>query len=130
MALTDYISPDIIAAEGYVHSSDNDALLECIDKDYLHSQGWVDMSAVRDVPISVRKAAEIVGVAASTLAGYVSLGYLKSDDEGHVSLFDALVFDRVAAKKRLLADKPRYVNRRVHRPRPRKPREAEQRDVH
>lgn len=115
MPLTDYISPEVLAAEGYIHRSDKAALFENLGEEYLHSQGWVDLTAVRDVPISIHKAAQIAGCAASTLAGYVSLGYMPVDENGHVSLLDALTFDAKAAKRRLLASKIRYVNRRVHR---------------
>ena len=73
------------------------------------------MSALRAVPISVRKAAQIVGISPTTLAGYVSLGYIRVDGDGHVSLLDALTFDAKAANRRLRASKLRYVNRRLHR---------------
>lgn len=115
MALIDYISPKVLSDEGYIHNSDKEAMFDNIGADYLNSRGWVDMTAVRAVPVSVRKAAQIAGIAASTLAGYVSLGYIKADEDGHVSLLDALTFDAKAAKRRLLADKPHFVNRRVHR---------------
>ena len=49
------------------------------------------------------------------MAGYVSLGYMPIDEDGHVSLLAALTFDVKAAKRRLRASKIRYVNRRVHR---------------
>lgn len=116
MPLIDYISPKVLADEGYIHNTDKAAMFANIGPDYLNSLGWVDMTAVRAVPISIRKAAQIAGIAASTLAGYVSLGYMKADEEGHVSLFDALTFDAKAAKRRLLDSKPRYVNRRAPRP--------------
>lgn len=115
MPLTDYISPEVLAAEGYIHRSDKAALFENIGAEYLHSRGWVDMTSLRDVPISIRKAAQIAGISPTTLAGYVSLGYIRVDGEGHVSLLDALTFDAKAAKRRLRASKLRYVNRRLHR---------------
>ncbi len=115
MPLTDYISPKVLAEEGYIHRTDKEALFENIGAEYLHSRGWVDMTSLRDVPISIRKAAQIAGCAASTMAGYVSLGYMPIDEDGHVSLLDALTFDVKAAKRRLRASKIRYVNRRVHR---------------
>lgn len=116
MALIDYISPKVLSDEGYIHSSDKEAMFDNIGADYLHSRGWVDMSAMRAVPISIRKAAQIAGIAATTLAGYVSLGYMVADENGHVSLFDALTFDAKAAKRRLLNSKTRIVTRRVPRP--------------
>lgn len=115
MPLTDYISPEVLAAEGYIHRTDKEALFENIGAEYLHSRGWVDMTSLRDVPISIRKAAQIAGISPTTLAGYVSLGYIRVDGEGHVSLLDALTFDAKAAKRRLRASKLRYVNRRLHR---------------
>lgn len=115
MPLTDYISPKVLYDEGYIHRSDKEDLFENIGAEYLHSRGWVDMSALRAVPISVRKAAQIAGISPTTLAGYVSLGYIRVDGDGHVSLLDALTFDAKAAKRRLLASKIRYVDRRVHR---------------
>lgn len=115
MPLTDYISPQVLADEGYIHRSDKAALFENIGVEYLHSQGWVDLTTVRDVPISIRKAAQIAGCSATTLAGYISLGYMRIDENGHVSLLDALTFDVKAANLRLRASKIRYVNRRVHR---------------
>lgn len=115
MALIDYISPKVLSDEGYIHNSDKAAMFDNIGAAYLNSRGWVDMTAVRAVPISINKAAQIAGIAASTLAGYVSLGYMQADDDGHVSLLDALTFDAKAAKRRLLDSRPRFVNRRVHR---------------
>lgn len=115
MALIDYISPKVLSDEGYIHNSDKAAMFDNLGTDYLHSRGWVDMSALRAVPISVRKAAQIAGISPTTLAGYVSLGYIRVDGDGHVSLLDALTFDAKAANRRLRASKLRYVNRRLHR---------------
>lgn len=115
MALIDYISPKVLSDEGYIHNSDKEAMFDNIGADYLNSRGWVDMTALRDIPMSVCKAAQIAGISPTTMAGYVSLGYIKVDKDGHISLLDALTFDAKAAKRRLRASKLRYVNRRLHR---------------
>lgn len=111
MALTDYISPMVIAAEGYIHATDNEALLANIDKQFLATQGWVNMAQVRNVWLSIHMAAQIVGISSPTLLSYAKAGYLKLDD-GRVSLLEALTFDYVAAKKKELRKKQRPVNRR------------------
>ena len=56
--LTDFISPEVLAREGFVHTSDSAQMLEKIDKAYLAECGYVNLSALRDVKLSVRKAAE------------------------------------------------------------------------
>ena len=110
--LTDFISPEVLAREGFVHTSDNAQMLEKIDKDFLSANDWVHLPRLRHIKISVRQAAEIAGPSASTLKEYIKMGYLAVDDAGQVSLFDAVNFDYPAAKKAYLATKQRYDNSR------------------
>jgi hypothetical protein len=105
--LTDFISPEVLAREGFVHTSDSAQMLEKIDKTYLAQCGYVNLSALRDVKLSVRKAAEVAGVSASTLKEYVKLGYLQVGADGYVSLIDAITFDYAAAKRKYLDSKSR-----------------------
>ena len=110
--LTDFISPEVLAREGFVHSSDNEQMFAKIDKAYLAKRGWGDMSILRGVKVSPRKAAEIAGCSASTLNEYIKMGYLAVDDAGQVSLFDAVQFDYPAAKRAYLSTKQRIDNSR------------------
>lgn len=110
--LTDFISPEVLAREGFVHTSDSAQMFAKIDKAYLAERGWGDMSVLRSVKISPRQAAEIAGCSASTLKEYIKMGYLAVDDAGQVSLFDAVQFDYPAAKKAYLSTKQRYDNSR------------------
>lgn len=103
--LTDYIPAQVLEREGFVHSSDSEKMLERIDKSFLAERGWVNLSMLRHVKVSVRKAAEIVECSASTLKEYIRMGYLAVDDAGQVSLLDAVSFDYPAAKKAYLTAK-------------------------
>ena len=102
--ITDYIPAAVLEREGFVHRSDSEKLLEAIDKNYLADHGWHNLSQLRPVRISMRKAAEIIDCSASTLAAYVKMGYLAAED-GQVLLSDALTFDYPAAKAHYLAQK-------------------------
>lgn len=105
MALTDYISPTVLADAGYIHESQSAVMLEHIDRQYMTEQGWVNLSRVRNVPVSVSKAAEIIGVSPATLEGYVKLGYIAKDCYGKISLLSALGFNYDAVKKDYLSSK-------------------------
>lgn len=105
--LTDFISPEVLAREGFVHTSDSAQMLEKIDKAYLAENGWVNLSALRDVKVTIRKAAEVIGISASTLKAYVEMGYLPVGADGYVSLIDAITFDYAAAKRKYLDSKSR-----------------------
>lgn len=105
--LTDFISPEVLAREGFVHTSDSAQMLEKIDKAYLAENGWVNLSALRDVKVTIRKAAEVIGISASTLKAYVEMGYLPVGADGYVSLLDAITFDYTAAKRKYLDSKSR-----------------------
>ena len=107
MPLTDYIAPDVLREEGYIYKGDSHEMLENIDKDYLRSQGWVNLSALQNVPLSIHKAAQIIGIHPSTLASYVELGYIRSDESGRIAMIDALRFDYSKAKEMLLKSKTR-----------------------
>lgn len=105
--LTDFISPEVLAREGFVHTSDSAQMLEKIDKAYLAKNGWVNLSALRDVKVTIRKAAEVIGISASTLKAYVEMGYLPVGADGYVSLLGAITFDYAAAKRKYLDSKSR-----------------------
>ena len=105
--LTDFISPEVLAREGFVHTSDSARMLEKIDKAYLAENGWVNLSALRNVKVTIRKAAEVIGISASTLKAYVEMGYLPVGADGYVSLLDAITFDYAAAKRKYLDSKSR-----------------------
>ena len=102
--LTDFIPAQVLEREGFVHTSDSEKLLEAIDKNYLADHGWHNLSHLRPVRISVRKAAEIIDCAASTLSAYIKMGYLSAEN-GQVLLSDALSFDYPAAKAHYHAQK-------------------------
>lgn len=102
--LTDFIPTQVLEREGFVHTSDNEKMLNALDKRFLADHGWHNLSQLRPVRISMRKAAEIIDCSASTLAAYVKMGYLAAED-GQVLLSDALTFDYPAAKAHYLAQK-------------------------
>lgn len=108
--LTDFISPEVLAREGFVHTSDSAQMLEKIDKAFLAENGWVNLSTLRHVKVTIRKAAEVVGISASTLKEYAKMGYLPIDEDGYVSLLNAITFDYPAAKRVYLATKERVNN--------------------
>lgn len=110
--LTDFISPEVLAREGFVHTSDSAKMLEKIDKAYLAENGWVNLSALRDVKVTIRKAAEVIGISASTLKAYVEMGYIAVEADGYISLLNAITFDYPSAKKAYLATKERANNSR------------------
>lgn len=105
--LTDFVSPQVLKREGFLHVSDSAAMLDAIDKRYMAEQGWVNISSARSVRISIRKAAEIVDCAAETLAGYVKLGFLKADATNKLLLGDVLSFD-LSEAKRIYLDSKRH----------------------
>lgn len=109
--LTDYIPAQVLEREGFVHSSDSEKMLERIDKAFLAERGWVNLSMLRHVKVSVRKAAEIAQCSASTLKEYIKMGYLPIDEAGQVSLSDAVGFDYPTAKRAYLSTKERADNR-------------------
>lgn len=106
--ITDFIPAHVLEREGYIHKSDKEALMANIDRATLARHGWYNVNmtadAAADVTISVRKAAEIIGVAASTLTAYIKMGYLRTV-EGGVLLRDALTFDYESAKRSYLKSK-------------------------
>lgn len=103
--ITDYIPAQVLEREGFVHISDSAKMLERIDKGFLAEQGWANLATKRGVKVSVRKAAEIVGVDAKTLAAYIKSGYLAADEMGRVSIVDALTFNYEATKRVYLTQK-------------------------
>jgi hypothetical protein len=112
--LTDFIPAQVLEREGYIHMSDSAAMLAKIDKGYMAEQGWVNITSARKVRISIRKAAEIAGCAADTLAGYVKLGFLTADEGNRLSLAEVLTFDISAAKRAYLDSKSPRASRRRH----------------
>lgn len=103
--ITDYIPAQVLEREGFVHISDSAKMLERIDKGFLAEQGWANLAAKRGVKVSVRKAAEIVGVDAKTLLAYIKGGYIAANENGQVSMVDALTFDYKKAKQAYLNSK-------------------------
>ncbi len=108
--LTDFISPQVLEREGYIHISDNEKMLEYIDKAFLAAHGWFHKPNLGHVNLSVNKASDVVGVAPQTLAGYIRAGYMPANDDGQVRLVDAMTFDYKAAKRALLDSKNRTNN--------------------
>lgn len=104
--ITDYIPAAVLEREGFVHRSDSAKMLEAIDKGYLASQGWANLSQCRSVMLSANKAAEVIGIAPATVRAYIKSGHLPSV-AGYVSLLDALTFDYPAAKEDYLNSKYR-----------------------
>lgn len=102
--LTDFIPAQVLEREGYIHTSDSEKMLANIDPATLARHGWHNLSHLRPVRISVRKAAEIIDCAASTLAAYIKMGYLPAEN-GQVLLSDALTFNYPAAKAHYHAQK-------------------------
>lgn len=105
MALTDYIPPEILASEGYIHKSQKEAMFEQLDRQFLAEQGYGDLRKLEGISVPVSKAAEIIGMAVSTLDGYVKLGYIRKDINGKIALLDAIGFDKNATKDKYLASK-------------------------
>lgn len=104
--LTDYIPAQVLEREGFVHTSDNEKMLEAIDKQYLVEQGWVRSDRLREVLISPTRAAGIVGVNHLTLLAYIQSGHLRTVN-GRVTLLDTLAFDYSKAKEDYLKKKHR-----------------------
>ena len=102
--LTDFIPAQVLEREGYIHTSDSEKMLASIDPATLARHGWHNLSHLRPVRISVRKAAVIIDCAASTLSAYIKMGYLPAEG-GQVLLSDALSFDYPAAKAHYHAQK-------------------------
>ena len=105
MALTDYISPSVLADEGYIHESQKGVMLEHIGRRYLSGQGYADLSRVRDVRVSANMAAEIIGIKSPTLNGYAKLGYIHRSIDGKYSLLEVLSFDAKEVKAHYLSSK-------------------------
>lgn len=103
--ITDYIPAQVLEREGFVHISDSAKMLERIDKGFLAEQGWTNLAHLRGVMLSVHKAAKIVGIDPKTLLAYIKGGYIAADQNGQVSLVDALTFDYKGAKRAYLDSK-------------------------
>lgn len=107
MPITDYISAKTLQQEGWVNAANTEEMYEKLDKTYLAQQGWVNAPRLRNVWLSVNKAAEVVGISGATLATYIKRGCLSLNAHGQVSLHEALTFDYEAAKGRMLDEKRR-----------------------
>lgn len=99
MPITDYISPTLLHQEGWVNTADTEQMFAKLDKRYLAEQGYVNMSQLRDVCLSIHKAAEVIGISSTTLLTYAKAGYLELNDQGQVPLLAALTFDYATAKR-------------------------------
>lgn len=95
--LTDYISPQVLEREGYIHVSDKSKMLEKVGREFLVEQGWVCLEQLRHVWLPISKAAEIVGCSRQTLERYINEGYIPAED-GKVTMLDAIRFDYKEAK--------------------------------
>lgn len=105
MALTDYIPDTVLESEGYVHKSCKEQMLANLDAEFLADRGWVNIDRQREVEVSIKKAAEIIGITPITLEGYIKLGYLRKTANGKILLIAALSFDYNEAKRRYLNSK-------------------------
>lgn len=105
MALTDYISPTVLAEAGYIHESQKGVMLKLIGRHYLAEQGYTQLSRVRDVMVNGAFASQIIGIDRKTLIGYAKLGYIHRTIEGKYSLLEVLNFDHKEVKKEYLASK-------------------------
>ena len=111
MALFDYISPARLKNEGYINKADSKEMFDNIDKEYLKEQGWFDLSSLNNVPLSIHMAAQVVGVHATTLTGYVARGVIRTDSTGHIAFLDALRFNYKKAKADLMKTKTHIKNK-------------------
>ena len=109
--LTDFIPAETLRREGYIYEGDTDEMIAAIGKEQLNSRGWFNVERLRGIMISVNRAAHIIGIHPSTLSGYVSTGALAVNNEGKVSMFDALLFDYKDAKRKYLATKTSIKNK-------------------
>lgn len=95
--LTDFIQPQVLEREGYIHVSDKAKMLEKVGREFLVEQGWVCLEQLRHVWLPISKAAEIVGCSRQTLERYINEGYIPAED-GKVTMLDAIRFDYKEAK--------------------------------
>lgn len=107
MAITDYISQAVLQQEGWVHITDTESMLDHLPATTLVQRGWIRSERLSNVRVSVNKAAEFVGISPSTLASYITLGYLRIDGDGKLSMLDVLSFDYASAKRQELKKKNR-----------------------
>ena len=105
MSLTDYISPVVLAEAGYIHESQSEAMLEHISREFLAEQGFHNLSHIVDIPISIKKAADMTGVKSETIKNYIALGFLKTDEDNRLRLKQVLTFNYDAAKRIYLDSK-------------------------
>lgn len=110
MPITDYIPAQTLVNEGWLRADDQQGMFDNIDKHYLAERGYVCAERLANVRVSVNKAAELVGVSPSTLATYITTGYIAVDADGKISMLDAISFDYTAAKRAELAKKRRMRN--------------------
>lgn len=95
--LTDFIQPQVLEREGYIHVSDKAKMLEMIGREYLIEQGWVYKEGLSEIWLPITKASEIAGCSRQTLERYVNDGYVSAKD-GRVTMLDALCFDHKKTK--------------------------------
>ena len=92
-----------------MHITDTESMLAHLPATTLVQRGWIRSERLSNVRVSVNKAAEFVGISPTTLASYITLGYLRIDGDGKLSMLDVLSFDYASAKRTELASKRKVV---------------------